>query len=443
MKETNNVTNGTPHRGAGGLIMSIALLAAAFTMTMASCSDDDDKGGNVSQSEKEEAMEDITKAYLGNVVYPTYGQLATECNTLFDRISKLKSKLKNGQIVDQSEIDAICQSYKDARRYWEESEAFLYGAASDFEIDPHIDTWPLDVATLASDLSDDSKIARLDAADGIDYARTYLTKENLGFHGLEFIFFRDGQNRRAEFFNNNSTESYKDYFNKVSVTSLEEVIFATAVAGDLRDKCFQLEVAWNKDAEPAHVERVKVCAQKFDDFGTTTKNGVSYGEDLLLAGTSQSAHNSRRKVIETILVSGCSNICAEVADQKMGQAYRSATGAGTDDDDPNYIESPYSYNSFTDFYDNIVSIQNALYGNYNSMSYNEASVMAYLKAYNPEEASQLQQRLTEALASLNACKLSGTPFVLNPGSPLVKTAMEAVSKLDSELNIASSWILRN
>lgn len=127
----------------------------------------------------------------------------------------------------------------------------------------------------------------------------------------------------------------------------------------------------------------------------------------------------------------------------MGQAYRSATGAGSDEDDPNYIESPYSYNSFTDFYDNIISIQNALYGNYNSTSYNEASIMAYLKTYNPEEASLLQQRLTEALASLNACKLSGTPFVLNPGSPLVKAAMEAVSELDSELNIASSWILRN
>ena len=69
--------------------------------------------------------------------------------------------------------------------------------------------------------------------------------------------------------------------------------------------------------------------------------------------------------------------------------------------------------------------------------------MAYLKKYNPEEASLLQQRLTEALSSLNACKLSGTPFVLNPGSPLVKAAMEAVSELDSELNIASSWILRN
>ena len=424
-------------------VFTIALLAAAITMTMTSCSDDDDNVNNGSQTEKEEAMADITKAYLSNVVYPTYGLLATESNALYEYISKLKTKLKSGQQVAQSDIDAICQSYKDARRYWEESEAFLYGAASDFEIDPHIDTWPLDVATLASDLADDSKIARLDAADGIDYARTYLTKENLGFHGLEFIFFRDGQNRKADFFNGNSHESYKDYFNKVSVTALEEVVFATAVAGDLRDKCFQLEVAWNKDADAAHAERVKVCAQKFDDFGTTTKNGVTYGEDLLLAGTSQSAHNSKRKVIETILVSGCSNICAEVADQKMGQAYRSSTGAGSDEDDPNYIESPYSYNSFTDFYDNIISIQNALYGNYNSTTYNEASIMAYLKTYNPEEASLLQQRLTEALASLNACKLSGTPFVLNPGSPLVKAAMEAVSKLDSELNIASSWILRN
>lgn len=58
-------------------VFTIALLAAAITMTTTSCSDDDDNVNNGSQTEKEEAMTDITKAYLSNVVYPTYGQLAT------------------------------------------------------------------------------------------------------------------------------------------------------------------------------------------------------------------------------------------------------------------------------------------------------------------------------------------------------------------------------
>ena len=186
-------------------IFKFAMLFAAgmMTMGMVSCSSDDDKNDCVDVAkEQNEAIEALTKQYLSDVVYPTYTNLANESESLYSKISALKTKLKAGTAVNQSEIDDICTSYKNARKFWEQSEAFLYGAASDFEIDPHIDTWPLDVPTLGEDLADDAKIARLDAAGGIEYARTSLTAENLGFHGIEFIFFRDGKNRSAAFFNN-------------------------------------------------------------------------------------------------------------------------------------------------------------------------------------------------------------------------------------------------
>ena len=47
-----------------------------------------------------------------------------------------------------------------ARQSWEESEAFLYGAATDFGIDPHIDTWPLDVEALATSLSNAEQVEK-------------------------------------------------------------------------------------------------------------------------------------------------------------------------------------------------------------------------------------------------------------------------------------------
>ena len=425
------------------------LFAAACTMTMGmqSCSsnDDDNAIGSVDVAkEQNEAIEALTKSYLNDVVYPTYTNLANESEGLFNKISALKSKLKAGTAVSQSEIDAICASYKNARKYWEQSEAFLYGAASDFEIDPHIDTWPLDVPTLGEDLADDSKIARLDAADGIEYARTSLTAENLGFHGIEFIFFRDGKNRSAAFFNNNEKEDDADITSKGEVTAKEEVIFATAVAGDLRDKCFQLDVAWNPNASAAHKSRVAECAKSSDDFETkVSKNGMTYGENLIAVNAGNSTYNSWKKVMEEILVGGCSNICAEVADQKMGQAYRAATGTGDEEDDPNYIESPYSHNSFTDFYGNIMSIQNALYNNVEGAKAADSSVMAYLQKYNATEAATLQAKLTAALNALQACQNSGKSFVEAPGAVCVKTAMDAISDLDDELNAAADWILKN
>ena len=223
-------------------ILKLAMLfvaAGIMTTSVVSCSSDDENDAPVNVTkEQNEAIEALVKQYLNDVVYPTYTNLANESENLYNKISALKVKLKAGTTVSQSEIDAICTSYKTARKYWEQSEAFLYGAASDFEIDPHIDTWPLDVPTLGEDLTDDAKIARLDAADGIEYARTSLTAENLGFHGIEFIFFRDGKNRSAAFFNNDEKESNSDITAKGDVTGTEEVIFATAVAGDLRDKCF-------------------------------------------------------------------------------------------------------------------------------------------------------------------------------------------------------------
>ena len=429
-------------------IFKFALLFAAtcmMTMGMTACSSDDDKNDTVDVTkEQNDAIEALTKQYLSDVVYPTYTNLANESESLFNKISALKSKLKAGTAVSQSEIDDICTSYKNARKYWEQSEAFLYGAASDFEIDPHIDTWPLDVPTLGEDLADDAKIARLDAADGIEYARTSLTAENLGFHGIEFIFFRDGNNRSAAFFNNDEKETDSDITAKGEVTGREEVIFATAVAGDLRDKCFQLEVAWNANASAAHKSRVTECAKSSDDFETkVSKNGLTYGENLTAVNDGNSTYNSWKKVVEEILVGGCSNICAEVADQKMGQAYRAATGTGDAEDDPNYIESPYSHNSFTDFYGNIMSIQNALYNNVEGASATDSSVMSYLKKYNATEAATLQTKLTAALDALKACQDSGKSFVEAPGATCVKAAMDAISELDNELNEAADWILKH
>ena len=428
-------------------IFKFAMLFAAsmMTMGMVSCSSDDDKNDSVDVAkEQNDAIEALTKQYLSDVVYPTYTNLANESESLYGKISALKTKLKAGTAVNQSEIDDICTSYKNARKFWEQSEAFLYGAASDFEIDPHIDTWPLDVPTLGEDLADDAKIARLDAADGIEYARTSLTAENLGFHGIEFIFFRDGKNRSAAFFNNDEKETDSDITAKGDVTAKEEVIFATAVAGDLRDKCFQLEVAWNPNASSAHKSRVAECAKTSDDFETTvSKNNLTYGENMLAVNAGNSTYNSWKKVVEEILVGGCSNICAEVADQKMGQAYRAATGTGDAEDDPNYIESPYSHNSFTDFYGNIMSIQNALYNNVEGTSATNSSVMSYLKKYNANEAATLQAKLSAALTALQACQNSGKSFVEAPGATYVKAAMDAIDELDDELNVAANWILKN
>jgi len=405
------------------------LFAVAFTIsaTLVSCGDDDDDNGQ-NTTEKELAMKEITTQYVENVIYPIYSSLASQTDDLFNKLVSAKAKYRAGTI-SQSDIDQICSTFLNARSAWERSEAFLYGAATDFGIDPHIDTWPLDRVALAKALSNKEVIDDLDDLDdgGIDNARINVGEQQLGFHGIEFIIFRNGQNRTVSALKGIEDD---EAFAGRNISGEEELVFATAVAGDLRDNCFQLEVSWLGDAAPkAHRDRVEEC-----EFNSTiVGSDFSYGENMLKATQLGSTMTTWRGVMSTILVAGCSNICAEVAGQKIGQAY-----LGTDLD---YIESPYSQKSYFDFFDNITSIQYSLNGQQNTQAHTN-SIMAYLQKYNSTMAQELKSKLDTALSALEKAK-AGTPFVIEPHSANAKAAMDAINELDYVLNKAASWIAEN
>ena len=404
--------------------MAVLMMGLAFT----ACSSDDDNKDDNKISEKEQAMQAITDQYVNNVIFPIYKSLASQTSTLFDQLVDAKSKFRAGTLT-QNDIDKLCTTFIAARSAWEQSESFLYGAATDFGIDPHIDTWPLDRTALAKALSSAEIIEDLDDLDegGIDNARALVGEQQLGFHGIEFIIFRNGKNRSLAALKGIEDD---EAFEGRNITGEQELIFAAAVAGDLRDKCFQLEVSWLGDQAPeSHQERVEEC-----EFPTTVAGGeASYGENLLNATKAGSTMSTWRGVMSTILVAGCSNICAEVAGQKIGQAY-----LGTD---PDYIESPYSQRSYYDFFDNISSIQYSLYGNQGTAA-NANSIMAYLQKYNATMAADLKAKLDAALSALATAK-AGTPFVVESHSANAKAAMDAINALDDKLNEAASWIAAN
>jgi uncharacterized iron-regulated protein len=404
--------------------MAVLVMGLAF----AACSSDDDNSGDNKLTEKEQAMQAITDQYVNNVVFPIYKSLASQTSMLFDQLVEAKSKFRAGTLTQQ-DVDKLCNTFIAARSAWEQSESFLYGAATDFGIDPHIDTWPLDRTALAKALSSAEIIEDLDDLNegGIDNARALVGEQQLGFHGIEFIIFRNGKNRSLSALRGIEED---EAFVGRNITGEQELVFAAAVAGDLRDKCFQLEVSWLGDQAPkSHQERVEEC-----EFPCTVAGGeASYGENMLNATKAGSTMSTWRSVMSTILVAGCSGICAEVAGQKIGQAY-----LGTD---PDYIESPYSQRSYFDFFDNISSIQYSLYG-YQGMTANANSIMAYLQKYNATMAADLKAKLDAALLALNTAK-AGTPFVVDSHSANAKAAMDAINALDEILNEAASWIASN
>ena len=411
----------------------LLVMGILMTVTFSSCSDDDvTDSPNNTLSEKETLLKSASTDYVNDVIYPTYGNLATQTGLLYEQLNAVKEKFKaDPSSVSQNDIDQICSTFLEARSYWEETEAFLYGAATDFGIDPHIDTWPLDLDGLVTELKNSDKIAQLDNGnEGIAYAANKLGQELLGFHGIEFIIFRNGQNRDVNSLLGNDPDLISLY--GANISGREELIYATAVAGDLRDRCYQLNVAWNPDAPQEQKTRViDECELQY----TVGSGQLTYGENMLIAGQAGSTYTTWRQVASTILTSGCQNISNEVYSQKMGNAYNGS--------DPNYIESHYSHRSFYDFKDNILSIQHSLYGNVDNDLTKDNSLMGYLKKYNPTIASELETSLQEAFNALDACIATGVEFGDNPTADYVKTAIDAIQNLDSNLSRASQWIANN
>ena len=440
--------------------LAMFLLAGTLATGFTACSDDDDvvsttiltpgqqaelnKVANESSANANKTeMGKVVANYINEVVKPTYLDLAEKSDILYKACQNLYQKRKAGTLT-QNDIDAACEAFKAARKDWEQSESFLYGAASDNEIDPHIDSWPLDHDQLTRALNNADVIAGINGENPAKYV--YDNNGNfdsvLGFHGLEFVLFRNGKNRTVAAFNaEKETEA-----GLTSVSTVNEAAFAAAVAGDLRNMTYLLEYGWLGASIPA-AHKTQLLNAMWVVNGTRyqglSPKNIPYRDYLRFATTERGYFPSWHETINNIFIGGCSNICEEVASQKLGQAYRTATGTATADDAANYIESPYSKRSFQDYQDNIYSIKNSLYGvrgTENISTPAQNSIMNLLKNSNYPKYNDLNNALNEAIAALETAKKSGIAFIDNPGHAQVKNCIEKVEALNEALNEAGKWI---
>ena len=281
---------------------------------------------------QETYLREVLKNLVSNVIVPTYTSLANETEKLEQTLNGLTTST-----ITQAQINAACEDFKEARKYWERSEAFLMGAASDFDIDPTIDSWPLNRSLLLSYFNNGMDDEMLDDAT------------ILGFHALEFILFRDGQPRKVAELQANDT-----YKNFEKITGAQELAYAQTICTLLKQRTFQLQCAWDGGANASRLAVVKAAGLDYQ-----TEKGLSYGENLIQAGIdgSNSTFPTLKAAIAQVLSDdegSCLAICGEVGTAKIANPF----SAG----DVSYVESPYSYNSIADFRDNIRSIRNVWLG---------------------------------------------------------------------------------
>jgi iron uptake system EfeUOB component EfeO/EfeM len=332
-------------------------------------------------SEAQEAyLRKVLETLVGNVIVPTYTQLADDVEDL--------EKTLNGLTVNsitQAQIDKACADFKQARQNWERSEAFLMGAASDFDIDPTIDSWPLNRSLLLNYFNNGMNDEMLEDAT------------ILGFHALEFILFRNGQNRKVAELQGNDT-----YTNFEKITGAQELAYAQTICTLLKQRCFQLQVAWEGETA-ANAARVAVV--KAAGLDMTTAAGLSYGENLKQAGVSgsKSTFPTLKDAIAQVLINdegSCLAICNEVGTAKIANPFSAGDIA--------YVESPYSYNSVTDFRDNIRSIRNVWLGSTDKKA-NEYSFHTFFASVKSDKVNTAVE--SNYVGAIEGISNMPTPFV--------------------------------
>ena len=274
----------------------------------------------------------VLTSFSINVAQGTYNDLAEQSNQLLTAIQKFNS---TGSDADLEQCRSL---WKTARSAWEQSEGFLFGPVSTNNIDPRIDTWPVNYVDLDSVLS--SNAVFTDAyIEGLEDALR-------GFHPIEYLLFgQNGAKTAAQV-----TTRQKEYL--------------LALGENLKKLTMDVAKSWN----PA-----------------TTGN---YHDEFIKAGEGSKIYPTRRAAYEEV-VKAMVGICDEVANAKIEEPYAAQ--------DSTLEESPFAKNSIKDFTNNIISVQNIYFGRYKT---DGSALEDMVKENYLALDKNMKVKLNNALASL-------------------------------------------
>jgi putative iron-regulated protein len=304
---------------------------------------------------------EVAQHIARNVILKDYQSLAADTDKLSQVINQLSSA------PTQENLNLAQQSWRDARRYWERSEAFLFGPVDSLGLDPSIDTWPLNIIDLNGVLSSGRNL-------DIDFVRN-LGVNLQGFHTIEFLLFGNAANTNQKLIEN---------------MTVREIQYLVSTATILSQQTRRLEHAWSKNSNP-------------DDPATL---GFV---DLISQPSLNNPFYSSPQAVLIEYVQGMLGILDEVANGKISDPFGSDINAANTD----LVESPFSWNSISDFSDNIISVHMIYTGVFDQKT--QAGRGFGLKDIVAEEdpalANAVEQRILQAIQNIqNIPGPNGIPF---------------------------------
>ncbi|GEM_PF-7087591 len=128
---------------------------------------------------------DILADYVNKTIIPTYAAMFNNSKLLLAKAEAFKKDMTKGN------LEAAAEAWKATRAPWEKSESFLFGPAGDHNLDPLLDSWPVDETQLSNVLNS----AQTLNADFVSNGLGYTTR---GFHTVEYLIFREGKVREVK-----------------------------------------------------------------------------------------------------------------------------------------------------------------------------------------------------------------------------------------------------
>lgn len=311
---------------------------------------------------------DLNKTILedlsNQVVHSVYTDLSIKTTTLNEEIITLNSERT------QTQLDMCKQAWRDARSSWEKSEAFLFGPVSTENIDPRIDTWPVNFIDLEGQLS-----------GGETFTGTYidgLQDALKGFHPVEYLLFGLDGDKTA---------------NEITDREMEYLI---AMSENLHSLITTLPSAWN-----------------------TSTNG-SFGHQVITAGSGSSIYPSRVEAFDEI-VNAMAGICDEVANGKIGEPFLMQ--------DPSLEESPFSGNSLIDFTNNIKGVEAVYLSRFTT---DGIGLEDLVRKHNLSLDGEIKLKISNAITALNNITVPfGDALTSQPVQ--VQNAIDAINALGEVL----------
>lgn len=336
------------------------LTLSAAVLLLSNCKKDP-----VTQPDPEIPVSNLNEVVLAdlsaNVAQATYNDLADKSNLLHNAILVFTTNSTDANLNTCRDL------WRSTRAAWEQSEGFLFGPVSTDNIDPRIDTWPVNSTDLDSVLASPAVFTDT-YIDGLEDALR-------GFHPIEYLIFGDGGTKKA-----------------VDVTAREKE-YLIALATNLKKLTVAVSESWSP---------------------TANKN---YSIEFTKAGSGSTVYLTKRAAYEEV-INAIAGICDEVAGGKLDEPLKSPKPEEVE-------ESPYSSNSVTDFTNNIISVQNIYLGKYKT---DGAGLEDIVRANNLSLDKKIKDKLAAAINALGKINISVSEAVKNRPE-LITNAQAAINDL--------------